>query len=246
MSTDSGKKIAVNYDTCFDFELGTCYVTKSKIVYILEKDKEKYYHNAIKRITGLKYKDKRMENELSRFLPEIYQTFRTKNGKYAIVLDKTEDVYPLKNVFEYFGKQIDGKHVAWMISRLCSLTCYLEYSGLVHNGIHMDNCFVSPEDHSVLLTGGWWYATEAGEKMIGTAKDIFAIMSVSAKESKRSSAVTDLESVKLLGRQPKPFIGFLTGGSGRSAYDEFVKWDRALDSSYGKRKFIHMEIQNIY
>ena len=87
-------------------------------------------------------------------------------------------------------------------------------------------------------------------------------MSVSAKESKKSSTVTDLESVKLLGRQllgeinnrklsldrsvPKPFIAFLTGGSGRNAYEEFAKWDKALENSYGKRKFIQMKIKNLY
>lgn len=88
-----------------------------------------------------------------------------------------------------------------------------------------------------------------------------SIMPVTAKESKKSSIVTDLESVKLLGRQllgevnsrklllnrsiPKPFIHFLTDGSGKSAYEEFVKWDEALDNSYGKRTFVHMEIKDL-
>ena len=262
ISKDNGKKIEINYDTCFEFELGTCYVTKTKIVYLLGKDKEKYYNNAIQRMGSLQYKDKRMEDDLSRFLPKVYQTFRTKNGEYAIVLDKTEDVYPLKDVFEYFGEKINDRHVAWIISRLCNLTCYFEFSGLVHNGIHLNNCFVSPQNHSILLLGGWWYTTGKDEKMIGTTKDIFSIMSVSAKESKKSSTVTDLESVKLLGRQllgeiksrklsldrsvPKPFIAFLTGGSGRNAYEEFTKWDKALEDSYGKRKFIQMKIKNLY
>ena len=34
ISKDNGKKIEINYDTCFEFELGTCYVTKTKIVYL--------------------------------------------------------------------------------------------------------------------------------------------------------------------------------------------------------------------
>jgi hypothetical protein len=87
-------------------------------------------------------------------------------------------------------------------------------------------------------------------------------MSVSAKGSKKSSSLTDLESVKLLGRQllgevncrklsldtstPKPFINFLIGGSGNNSYEEFGRWDKALQDSYGKRKFINMEIKNLY
>lgn len=262
ISKDNGKRIAINYDTQFEFELGTCYVTKTKIVYVLGKDKEKYYNNAIQRIGSLRYKDKRMKDDLSRFLPQIYQTYQIKTGEYVIVLEKPEDVYPLKNVFAYFEEQINAKHVAWIISRLCNLVCFLEFNGLVHNGIHINNCFVSPKNHSILLLGGWWYTTRAEEKMLGTTKDIFSIMSVTAKESKKSSIVTDLESVKLLGRQllgevnsrklslnrsiPKTFIHFLTGGSGKSAYEEFVKWDEALDNSYRKRKFVHMEIEDLY
>ena len=262
ISKNTGKKITLNYDTYFDFELGTCYVTKTKIVYILGNDKEKYYNNAIRRINSLRYKDNKMKDDLSRFFPKIYQTFKTANGEYVIVFDKSEDVYPLKNVFEYFGERIDDRHVAWIISRLCNLTCYLKFNGLVHNGININNCFVSPKDHSILLIGGWWYTTEEAESMIGTTKDIFSIMSVSSKGSKKSSSLTDLESVKLLGRQllgetncrklsldssiPKPFINFLIGGSGNNPYEEFIKWDKALEDSYGKRKFINMEIKNLY
>lgn len=262
ISKDNGKKIALNYDTVFDFELGTCYVTKTKIVYVLGNDKKKYFDNALDRIKNLKYADKKMEETLGRCMPEIYQTFKTNNGEYVIVLNKTEDVYPLKSVFEYFGNKIQDRHVAWIMSRLCNLTCFLKYNGIVHNGININNVFISPQYHSILLLGGWWYATKENEKMLGTTKDIFSIMSVTAKGNKKSSYLTDLESVKLLGRQllgetncrklaldttlPKAFINFLVSGSGNDAYKEFSKWDKSLTDSYGQRKFIKMEVNNIY
>lgn len=262
ISKNDGKKIALNYDTVFDFELGTCYVTKTKIVYILDKDKKKYFDNALTRIKNLKYADKKMEETLSRCMPNIYQTFKTNNNEYVIVLNKTEDVYPLKNVFEYFGNKIEDKHVAWIISRLCNLTCFLKYNGFVHNGININNVFISPQHHSILLLGGWWYTTKENENMIGTTKDIFSIMSVTAKGNKKSSCLTDLESVKLLGREllgetncrklvlnfsiPKAFINFLVSGSSDNVYKEFSKWDKALTDSYGERKFIKMDIDNPY
>ena len=262
ISKDTGKKIALNYDTVFDFELGTCYVTKTKIVYILGNDKKKYFDNAIARIKNLKYADKKMEETLKRCMPKIYQTFQTNSGEYVIVLDKTEDVYPLKSVFECFGNKIPDRHVAWIISRLCNLTCFLKYNGIVHNGININNVFVSPQYHSILLLGGWWYTTKEKEKMIGTTKDIFSIMSVVTKGDKKSSYLTDLESVKLLGRQllgepncrklvldsaiPKAFINFLISGSGDDAFKEYDKWDKALIDSYGERKFVKMEVDNPY
>ena len=259
---ESGKKIALSYDTCFDFELGICYVSKTKVVYVLNSDKEKYYKNAVHMINGLTYKDKGMEDNLSQFLPKIYDNFKTNTGEYVIVLEKSEDVYPLKTIFEYFGNKIEDRHVAWIISRLCNLACYLKFSGLVHNGININNCFISPKYHSILLLGGWWYTTRENDNMIGTTKNIFSIISVSSKNSKKSSTVTDLESVKMLGRQllgesncrklqldstiPKPFINFLISGSGNNSYEEFKKWDKALNDSYGERKFIKMEINNVY
>ena len=262
ISKYNGKKIALNYDTVFDFELGTCYVTKTKVVYILDNDKKKYFDNAIARIKSLKYSDKKMEETLSRCMPKIYQTFQTNNGEYVIVLDKSEDVFPLKSVFEYFGNKITDRHVAWIMSRLCNITCYLKYNGIVHNGININNCFVSPKFHSIFLLSGWWYTTKENEKMIGTTKDIFSIMSVTAKGSKKSSYLTDLESVKLLGRQllgetncrklvldstiPKPFTNFLVSGSGNDPYKEYEKWDKALDNSYGARKFVKMDVDNPY
>lgn len=259
---DSGRKIALNYDTSFDFELGTCYVTKTKVVYLLQSDKQRFYDNAIKQIKCLKYKDKKMENDLSRFFPSVFQNFITNKGEYVIVLNKTEDVYPLTTVFNYFNKKIDDRHVAWIMSRLCNIACFLKYNNLVHNGINMKNCFISPKYHSILLLGGWWYCTSEEEKMIGTTKDILSIMPVSAKGNKKSSILTDLESIKLLGRQllgqancrklvldssiPKPFTNFLISGSVKNSYEEFSKWDKVLNESYGRRKFINMEIKNLY
>ena len=262
ISEESGKNFELDYDTVFIFELGTCYVAKTKVVYILENDKKKYYDNAIKQIKNLKYKDKKMEESFSILFPNIEKTFISTKGEYVISLTKTEDVYPLKNVLKYFGNKISDKHVAWMISRLCNLTCFMKYNNMVHNGIDINSCFVSPQYHSILLLGGWWYATNENESMIGTTKDIFSIIPVSAKGNKTSSALTDLESVKLLGRQllgetncrklalditiPRPLLNYIISGSGNNSFEEFEKWDKALSEAYGKRKFLPMEIKNIY
>ncbi len=259
---ESGDKMAIDYYSTFDFELGTCYIANTKIIYLLSSDKRKYYDNAIKQVKSLKYKDRNMEEKFSMFFPKIDQTFKTNKGEYVISLTKTEDVYPLKDIFEYFDNKILDKHVAWILSRLCNLTCFMKFNNMVHNGISINNCFVSPKYHSILLLGGWWYATKENEMMIGTTKDIFDIMPVLTKSNRESSSLTDLESVKLLARQllgesncrklalntkiPKPFINYLICGSGSDSYDEFAKWDKALTESYGERKFLTMEIKNLY
>ena len=139
-----------------------------------------------------------------------------------------------------------------------NICCFLKYNNIVHNGININNCFISPEHHAILLLGGWWYATKAEDKMIGTTKEIFDIMPILSKNNKKSSAITDLESIKLLGRTlngynnprtfmketdiPKPIAEFLIGGSGADAYKEFQTWDTVLDKGYGVRKFIPLSV----
>ena len=173
-----GSRLQINYQMSFMFELGFCYVTKTKIIYILDSSKDKYFENAVRQIKRLSYKDKSMEEKIKIFMPRIWQTFKTNKGEGVIILEKTEDVFPLKNVFDYYKGKIDSKHVAWMISRLCNIACYLDYSGLAHNGININNCFVSPQFHSILLLGGWWYTAKEGEPLIGTTKDVYSVMPV--------------------------------------------------------------------
>ena len=83
-----------------------------------------------------------------------------------------------------------------------------------------------------------------------------------ATGAKKSETLTDLESVKLLGRQllgeancrklsldasvPEPFRAFLINASGENPYEEFSRWDRVLKASYGKRRFVTMNIEDVY
>ena len=44
----------------------------------------------------------------------------------------------------------------------------------------------------------------------------------------------------------EPFVNFLISGSSNNSYEEFSKWDKTLNDSYGIRRFIKMEIKNVY
>lgn len=249
----NGRSIEITYLTSYPFELGMCYVCNKHIVYVFDKDKEKYKDNMISILKSINYRDKEMEKEFSRYIPKIVDTYQSTEGKHCIVIEKTIDVYPLKNVYEYYNNKLDGKHVSWIISRLSNIACFLKYNNIVHNGINIENCFISPEYHSILLLGGWWYAVKNQSKMIGTTKEIFDIMPTKYKLEKIANPITDLESVKLIGRKllgsancrilmnettiPKTILQFLTKGSSDDAYKEFSEWDVALDKGYGVRKF---------
>ena len=254
--TSQNKTIMIEYQDLFLFELGTCYVCKTHIIYLLKSDKEKYYKNYIEKTKKLKYENNDMEKVFKICMPDIQTYGKLKTGEYYIVLKKTKDVFPLKNVLNYY-KEIPDRHIAWILSRLSSIACFIQYNHLVHNGINIENCFISPKYHSILLLGGWCYTTKENEKLIGTTKEIYDLMPIKEKTKKISTIETDLESIKAIGRKltgdedyqkmldknlPKPIFNFLTKGSSHSAFTEMEEWDKSLLKAYGERKFIPLYI----
>lgn len=253
----NGKQIMFKYLSSFEFELGICYVCSSKIIYFINSDKKKYMDNAIDKIEKLHYGNDEMKEVISRCVPSIHSFGELKDRRHYLVLEKTADVYPLRNLLDAMG-EIPPEHVAWIISRLSSLCCFLEYNGIVHNGIDINSCFVSPQYHSVLLLGGWWYAVNDKKEMIGTTKEIYDLMPILSKTSKIADITTDLECVKKIGRSlfnertcrslftrtdiPTDIIMFLAKGPDSNAISEMKIWDTYLDNAYGKRKFIELNI----
>ncbi|WP_425806630.1 hypothetical protein ACHOLT_06460 [Desulfitobacterium sp. Sab5] len=233
----------------FSFELGVQYVASSVVVYVLDAEHKKYFDNAIHRVSSLIYENKAMEDEFKRYFPKFIDKFETVEGKWVLVIEKTKDFVRLQDLLNYYQGMIEQRHVAWMLSRLGSICCFLDYNGLAHNGISLENCFVSPENHSIALLGGWWYCVGQGEKMLGTQKQIYDVMGPLTKTNKTGSITTDLESIKLIGRVlphkaqiPNSFKDWLERGSADSARKEFVRWNTALRNSYGAKKFIKMEV----
>lgn len=256
--TKSNKRLDISFLHSFIFELGVCYVCNKHIIYVIDSDKSKYSSRMKKATMYFTYANDKMKHEFKNYLPKIVSEYETTDNKHIIILDKSEDLYPLPVVLSYYNGRIPDKHVAWIISRLLNITCYMDYAGIVHNGIGLNECFISPENHKIALLGGWWYSTRKNAPMVGTTKDIYDVIPLSVKNDKKSNIKTDLESIKLIGRQalgeknigkflrsdlaPSAFTEFLVSSSNQNAYEEMKKWEKALLASYGKRRFIRMEI----
>lgn len=255
------RQYKINFLSEKSFELGKFYICKNTIIYILDNGHEKYYNNFLRQVAKIKYDSPRMKDDFSRYLPQIDMHFIDTLGRYCIFLKKTEDVYLLSDISDYYKGFMPAVHVAWVMSRLLNLCCYLQHIGIVHNGISLNNCFISPKYHSIMLLGGWWYATDYKAPMIGTQKEIFELMTVKDKGTKTSNYITDLESSKFIGRKllnssikslvdfrktgtPKPFINYIFNGSEPNAINEFIQWSNVLTDSFGPRKFIEMKISD--
>ena len=248
-----GKKYITKYLDVYNFEMGLSYISDLSITYRYETRYASFFHNAVKQINAIRYSSPEMEREFSRYLPKINYAFETADHRYCLILQKAPDVYRLSDVLRYYKEKhncfIPDRHVAWIISRLCNLCCFFEHIGISHNALTTDSCFISPNDHSVLILGGWGYAEKLGQPLLGIPRAIYDIMPVKAKGNKCADIGTDLESIKRIGRQvadmdavPEQIKTFLNCGSSSTSWEEFSKWSNVLDLAYGQRTFIEMTI----
>lgn len=235
------------------FTTSTCivYHTSTKVVFVF--DKQKYYDNYIKSVDGLKYKDSNMKKEMARYFPVINRHFETEDGQFVIVINKTTEVLNLGEIYKAYklrGEKIPGTQLAWMINRLYNLTCYNHY--MMHrafNGLSLENLWVSPEMHSILLLGGNEFAVKQGDKMIGVPADVYDTMQIKTKSDKISSISTDLESIRALGRKlcagnkdvELLYEFFNHGVKEADPLREWKAYEEVMVKQFGKRQFIVWE-----
>ncbi len=248
----NGKQYQMRYEGKYEFEFGMEFVGEYTILYIFEKQYEKYYRNMVQIIPKITYADDHMKQYFSNFMPKIRQHGTTTEGRFYIAIAKQDTEYPLKAMLNMsiFRQGLNSKDIAWMVSRLNNLICFLEFNGIVHNGITPDNLFVDLSKHGVCLYGGWWYAVKECTKMIGCTKQVYDVMPPGAKQSKVAMRVTDINCVKLFLKKNldihNDYKGELMQWACSPSTDDALKslkeWSAKLDKAFGKREFHKMEV----
>lgn len=247
----------ITYLTAFPFELGHYYICNSMVVYAVNKQLQEFFDNYVDSVQKLRYADASMETEFKRFMPNIRTKFETAD-QFVVIVDKPTDVVSLRSVLQHYNRVLPDRHMAWILSSLYNIACFLYFNGIAHNGITLDNYFISPIQHNGMLLGGWWYATPFGQRMIGAPQNVHDIMSHKTKADKLATYTTDMDSIRQLGRQlvgdisgrslrynatiPKAILDWLLGASTKNPIEEYVSWGNTLDVGYGKRKFVEMKV----
>ncbi len=236
------------------FELGNCYVGKNHIVVTVNPLHAYKVYDMILFLKRIQYEDDKMECMFSSTIPKIMKNFMLDYGFRCYVIYKPEGCYPLKAVLDYFDQEIDGKHVAWIITRLLNYAYFMNYQGLVTNSISINNCYICPKNHTVQVYCPW-HLVPNDTTVRSTSKDIYNIMDEEAKTGK-PKIKTDIDSIKLLGRiicgyentgitsLPEPMFKFLTSETENNPdLEEILKiWDKAKRDSYGEPKFTEMDV----
>jgi hypothetical protein len=235
------------------FELGDFYITPTALYFdITHKYKDKLTRYDYQVLT--KYSSACMKDEIQRFLPKSIAI--TKSDKlYSVVIPKLESQLRLADVLTYFNGHLDPKHVAWIISGLCNLLCYFSWAEITHNGITSKNVYIDPEKHSVHLLGGWFYAVPCNQRLLGMPAKVYEVTPAGVKANKTASLLVDKESVRALGREllgdrlganltmvPDPMKMWLVTPGDPNAVKDYANWIKALEESFGPRKFTELQI----
>lgn len=199
---ENGKRVIIDNPISFDTALGKVYHTTTKVILVFEECRKKFYDNYLKQVNSLKYENSKMEQEFKRYFPEIKDTFKTKEGRYVIVINKTSEVKSLKLIVEEYvqkGEKVPQEHLNWIFNRLYNLACYMNWAGIVFNGLALENIWVSPEMHTVLLLDGWEYTVSKGENLIGLPLDVYNNVPNKVKTNKAADTLIDILSIRGLG-----------------------------------------------
>ncbi len=192
------------------------------------------------------------------YLPTLRKIFETEDGCLCMMIDKSRDLLLLRDVLLYYKGHMPERHAAWIMSTLHNLLCYFEHAGLTHNDISPDTYYISPLYHSGALLGGWWYATEAGNRINKLNARSYGLLPPDAKVDRTADPRLDGELVRATGREmlgditgvnlesmhaaPKAMIDWLRFVSTGDAIEDYERWGNVLQDSFGPRKFVQMKL----
>lgn len=225
----------------------TEYIYNNKVVYSLpyRKDFIQKVHKII-----FQYHNEDMEKEFTKIIPKF--VFENDN----IIVNKGEHFYPLELVMKK-AKKLDIKTVAWIISRLLNICCFLEYNNIAYNNFQISNLFIHPIRHMIAIYGGWYYTEILGNKLSILDSNIYNIIPNKIKENKICTIETDIFCVKniakkLLGNEmnmlrnkniPSAFSEWLFNNKEKSAFIAFENYDKLLVDTFGGRKYTPFPIE---
>jgi len=234
-TTTADKTFRFKYTSLREFELGKMYIGKHHVIYVIESKNKDLYDNGVKAIKGIKYKEKKFENQFKSLLPKIIQATETDIG-YVLVLDKPKKAVLLQDLIDFLpDNTLPPKHTAWVLSSMYNIAMFLNHLGITHNSILASTIFVDPSEHTCYLLGGWWYSVKENTKLKALPSELIKALPKKLFADKKAKTCYDSQAIKAVAIN---CLGDSTlGGSKLSALKEYEGWINTLENSYGERKF---------
>lgn len=255
-TTTADKTFRFKYTSMREIDVGKMYIGKRHVIYVIEGKNKDLYDAGVKAIKGIKYKEKKMENQFKPLLPKIIQSAETDIG-HVLVLDKPKNAVLLQDLLDFLpDNTLHPKHTAWVISSMYNIAMVLNHLGITHNSILASTIFVDPSEHACYLLGGWWYSVKENTKLKAVPSELIKALPKKLFADKLAKTCYDRQAIKAVGINclgdstlggskllfskdvPKQMVNWLRTPSLDSALNEYDGWINALENSYGERKFI--------
>jgi hypothetical protein len=247
----AGTSHSIEYHTARLFELGSAYIGRDTVTYVLDEEHEDLWANGTTITQKFPFPSSRMSAEMSRYLPDPPDHFQTRDGDCVAIFSKPSRLIRLQDALEHYGGRMPPAHVAWILSRLHNFACYLHTIELCHNEISPDTVYIDPAAHQITVLGGWWYATPAGAALKQVSKRTHGVLPWKVKAQKRASRKTDMELIRATGLEllgsgavvPEAMGKYLKEIAQKSAITEYKVWDEVLVKSFGAKRFTVMDVK---
>lgn len=255
-------KVGTNYEISYrahhQFEMGDLYAGDVSVIYLINDVDVDLVNNARSQIKGITYQSDRFRKEFERQIPKLAKEVEMVDRR-AIIFQKKRGQILLRDVLNHFRGKMDPKHVAWIVSRMYNLACFLRSVGLTHNDISPDTIYIDPENHYISLVGGWWYVTPIGSRLTAIPSRTMLYAPADVVKAKTADPIIDNELIKATAREllgdvsgskllydpllPKPMVSWATDPSTDRTPKEYLNWqDKVLPAAFGPRTFVELDL----
>ena len=250
-----GVKIKFKYLRKRSGEAGEVLIGRRSIAYEMPADFADLAENERAVISGFRFADDGMKEHMQHFLPKIEKSVRTAD-KVVTIMARPDDCVLLPDLIDFYGGRIPPEHVAWIVSRLENIVCYLEWLQISHGAISPSNILVCPEKHTVVLVGGWGFATRFGSLPLAVPERTLSKVPALAVADVVASVATDLHLVRATAQDalgpskgglmmdrtiPEPVARWLLLPPRAGAVADYESWGRSLTEAWGARRFVKMD-----
>ena len=155
-------------------------------------------------------------------------------------------------------RDIDAKHVTWMITRLMSMSCLMFITDTINLDICPRSVFINPITHEVYISDGWQYGTGFNKQALAAPKRTLKV-SPSLRLTKIPTESTLTGQIKLLAKEcfrdpigiklgmrkdiPKQLATWLVTPSTRTCIEEYEHWEKVKVDAFGKPTFLKYDIK---
>lgn len=258
-----GTALRINFFRRRKFDLGTVSILSKGVIYASDgtTTSQELFANATKRIRALSYADDKMQKEFERYMPSIETQWPLLGNGSAFLVRKTPELICLRDLLDVAGGRLDPRHVAWVLTRLHSILCYLQTQHVTHNAIDLDSCFICPPHHTVCLLGGWFFARTHGEPvqfLPARSAQVWRELPREVTRAKTARHWLDRACVRLLAREllgdpggtkllhdktvPNALAQWVCALPNNNGFKDFSQWEQARDRAFGPRKFVDLAI----